>query len=167
MAQPNTSARQAIVLAVVLSVLVLVPVVAMIWAVSTYTSPEDNRFTKLHNPVKPRETAGDRARKAAKAEATAARKAAIEKEFSRCRDLLKLSQKAQVLHNMSFDGGRPKVWIGRTWYRIPIESKTEFAQTAACFFLGGEQAKFITFPIYDGMTGRQIATWQFNRLDVE
>ena len=94
------------------------------------------------------------------------RTAATEAEFERCRGVLKNSQEVGLLHNMTFDDGRPKVWVGPTWHEIPIEAKTEFARTAGCFFLAGRD-KRITFPIFDGLTGKQIATWRFTRLEVE
>lgn len=97
---------------------------------------------------------------------TAQDKARDDAELERCRGVLKNSQEVGLLHNMTFDDGRPKVWVGPTWYEIPIEAKTEFARTAGCFFLAGRD-KRITFPIYDGTTGKQIATWRFTRLDVE
>lgn len=98
---------------------------------------------------------------------TAAEKAAKTARLEQCRETLKKSQQLDVLHNMTFDGGRPKVWVDKTWHQLPIEAKTEFARTAACFFLAGNSAEAITFPIYDGFSGKQIATWRFTRLDVE
>lgn len=97
-------------------------------------------------------------------------KAVTDARFEECRTKLKKSQELDLLHNMTFDNGLPKLWVGRTWYQLPIEAKTEFARVGACFFLAGNDGpggRAITFPIYDGMSGKQIATWKFTRLDVE
>ena len=68
---------------------------------------------------------------------------------------------------MSYDGGRPKVWVGPLYHRAPIETKIAFAETAACFFLAGDDSSRITYPIFDGTSGKQVATWKFTRLEVE
>lgn len=84
-----------------------------------------------------------------------------------CRAKLKTAAAIGLVTNMTFDDGRPKVWVGRPWQSITIDAKTEFARTAACFFLAGKTDQAITFPIYDGFTGKQIATWKYTRLAVE
>lgn len=83
-----------------------------------------------------------------------------------CRSKLKAAAQISLLKDMSFKDGRPKVVIGPTWYRMDFEAKTGFAETAACFFLAGDSTKSITFPIYDSMTGKQVATWKFTKLEV-
>lgn len=93
--------------------------------------------------------------------------AASDARFEKCRDKLKQAQQLDLLSNMTFEGGRPKIWVGKTWHTLPIDAKTAFAETAACFFLAGSSEKALSFPIYDGMTGKQIATWKYTRLDVE
>lgn len=92
---------------------------------------------------------------------------AQEQRFEGCREKLKAAQKLGLLKGMSFDNGKPKVVIGPTWYRIDFDAKTGFAETAACFFLGGDQKNFITFPIYDNMSGKVVARWKFNKLEVQ
>jgi len=98
---------------------------------------------------------------------TAEARAVSDARLESCRTKLKAAQALDLLHNMTFDGGKPKVWVGRTWDRLPIEAKTDFAQNAACFFLAGQSGEAITYPIFDGMTGKQIATWKYTRLVVE
>jgi hypothetical protein len=93
--------------------------------------------------------------------------ATADARLEECRTKLKQASTLDLLHNMTFEGGRPKVWVGETWHRLPIEAKSEFARTAACFFLAGREDRSIAFPVFDGRTGKQIATWSYTRLSVE
>lgn len=90
-----------------------------------------------------------------------------EARFEGCRAKLKMAQQLDLLRGMTFDGGRPTVTVGPTWYRIDFDAKTGLAETAACFFLAGKADKAITFPILDSRTGKQVARWKFTRLEVE
>ena len=83
-----------------------------------------------------------------------------------CRTKLKAAVPLDLITNMSFDNGRPKLWVGRTWHKIDISAKEGLSREAACFFLAGDESKAITFPIYDGMTGKEIAEWKFTKLVV-
>jgi hypothetical protein len=86
--------------------------------------------------------------------------------LEQCRDKLKAAAKLDLLEDMSFDGGRPKVAIGPTWYQIDFSAKQGLAQTAACFFLAGDSTKAIRFDITDNMTGKPVATWSYTKLEV-
>ena len=90
-----------------------------------------------------------------------------EARLEECRSKLKAAASLDLLKDMSFSGGHPKVVIGRTWYTLDYGAKTGFAETAACFFLAGDTSKAITFPILDNMTGKKVATWKFTKLEVE
>ena len=90
-----------------------------------------------------------------------------EARFEGCRDKLKSAQQLDLLSNMTFDKGIPKIWVGPTWYQLPIDAKEGFAETAACFFLAGDADKAIAFDIFDGQSGKKIARWQHTRLEVE
>lgn len=94
-------------------------------------------------------------------------RAAADARLESCRAKLKQAQEIDLLTNMTFEGGKPKVWVGRTWNDIPVDAKEGFAEVAACFFVAGDEGRTITFPIYDGRSGKQIATWRFTRLEVE
>jgi hypothetical protein len=87
--------------------------------------------------------------------------------FEECRSKLKAAAQLNVLTDMSFDDGRPRVVVGRTWYGIDYSAKTGLAETAACFFLAGDTTKGIRFEITDNMTGKVVATWSGTRLTVE
>lgn len=93
--------------------------------------------------------------------------AADNARLSECRDKLKAAQKLDLLSNMTFDKGIPKVWVGATWYQMPIDAKEGFAETAACFFTAGDSAKAIAFDIFDGKSGKKIARWKYTKLQVE
>jgi hypothetical protein len=84
-----------------------------------------------------------------------------------CRAKLKAAQAIDLLTNMTFERGIPKVWVGPTWYTIPIDAKEGFAQTAACFFVAGDAGKAISFDIFDGMSGKKIGRWKFTRLEID
>lgn len=99
--------------------------------------------------------------------ALAQSRAENDRRLESCRSKLKAAAQLNLLKDMSFDGGRPKVVVGPTWQRIDFSAKEGFAETAACFFLAGDRSKSITFPIKDGRTGKTIATWKFTRLEVE
>ena len=90
-----------------------------------------------------------------------------DKRLEECRAKLKAAVPINLLKDMTFKGGVPKVVIGPTWYKIDFNAKTGFARTAACFFLAGDESKSITFGVYDHMTGKKVATWEFTRLEIE
>lgn len=99
--------------------------------------------------------------------AQAQSRAENDRRLEGCRSKLKAAAQLNLLKDMSFDGGRPRVVVGPTWHRIDFSAKEGFAQTAACFFLAGDSKKSITFPITDGRTGKKLATWKFTRLEAE
>jgi hypothetical protein len=84
-----------------------------------------------------------------------------------CRAKLKKAAELNLLTDMGYKGGKPSISVGRTWYQIDVTAKSGLAETAACFFLAGKTGKAITFPIYDGRTGKRIATWEFTRLEFD
>lgn len=90
-----------------------------------------------------------------------------DKRLEDCRAKLKAAVPLDLLKDMTFKEGVPKVVIGPTWYKLDFDSKTGFAKTAACFFLAGDESKSITFGIYDNMTGKKVATWEFTKLKVQ
>lgn len=87
--------------------------------------------------------------------------------LEQCRSKLKAAAQLGLLADMSFDDGRPRVVIGRTWYSIDYTAKTGLAETAACFFLAGDTTRAIRFDIRDNMTGKVVATWSGTRLTVK
>jgi hypothetical protein len=120
--------------------------------------------------IRPAPAAAQRAPAPVPVPAEPSRVANADEQLEVCRAKLKIAADTGILHNMTFDDGRPKVWIGPTWYSMSIEQKTGLAETAACFFLAGnvgDGGRAITFPIYDGRSGKEIATWKFTRLEVE
>lgn len=87
--------------------------------------------------------------------------------FEECKAKLKSAVSLNLLTDMSFDGGRPRVVVGRTWHNLPFEGKEGFAKVAACFFLAGDTSQSIRFEITDHMTGKVVATWKWTHLEVE
>lgn len=87
--------------------------------------------------------------------------------LEQCREKLKAAAQLDLLKDMSFDNGRPRVVIGPTWHQIDFSAKEGFAQTAACFFLAGDSTKAIRFDITDSMTGKPVATWSYTKLVVK
>ena len=98
---------------------------------------------------------------------TAESKAARESRLESCRDKLKAAANLNLLADMSFDNGIPRVVVGRTWYNIDFSAKTGLAETCACFFLAGDTSKAIRFDIKDKMTGKTVAVWDYTRLKVD
>lgn len=84
-----------------------------------------------------------------------------------CRSKLKQAVEIDLVANMTYDGGVPKLWIGPTWNTIPFDAKEGLAETAACFFLAGETDRAIAFNIYDGMTNKKIAEWSYTKLEID
>lgn len=97
----------------------------------------------------------------------AIRPANADARLEECRAKLKAAVPLDLITNMSFTDGHPKLWVGPTWHKITIDAKEGLAREAACFFLAGDETKAIRFPIYDGMTGKEIAAWNYTKLVVE
>lgn len=87
-------------------------------------------------------------------------------KFEGCRAKLKAAVELDMLTNMTFDKGIPKIWVGPTWHSVPVDAKEGLAATAACFFTAGGD-EVVRFDIFDGMTGKRIARWSYTKLVVE
>jgi hypothetical protein len=87
------------------------------------------------------------------------------KRFESCRAKLKKAQKLDVLYDLKIDP-LPRVFVGPTFYTIPIDAKQGFADTVNCFLMTGED-KYINFDLLDYQTGKTVAQYSLGKLDVE
>jgi hypothetical protein len=139
--------------------LTCVGALALAWAALQLFDPPTPRPQDSPDPTP--------AHASAPAPAPSITRAESDANLEKCRSKLKAAAQLGLLADMSFDDGRPRVVIGRTWYGIDYTAKTGLAETAACFFLAGDTTRAIRFDIRDNMTGKVVATWSGTRLTVE
>jgi hypothetical protein len=82
--------------------------------------------------------------------------------FEQCRTKLKQLQQLSVLYDFDWpNGGRsePVVTAGPTFFRLPIDGKTEFARTVNCFTTVGDDKQCMSFNILHWQTGKVAGRW--------
>ena len=87
-----------------------------------------------------------------------------EAEFQACRKKLIQAQKLEVLNWMDWKAPRePEVVGGPTYYSMPFDAKTGFAETVNCFLMAGKTG-CLSFDITHWQTGRATERFHMCRL---
>jgi hypothetical protein len=92
--------------------------------------------------------------------------ASTDARLEQCRSKLKTAQKLDLLYGLDWNGrAEPKVTVGPTFFKIPIDAKEGFAETVNCFVMAG-QDKFISFDLLDYRTGKPVGRFKYGKLTV-
>lgn len=92
--------------------------------------------------------------------------ASSDARLEQCRAKLKQAQKLDLLYGLDWKGTvEPKVTVGPTFFKIPIDAKEGFAETVNCFVMAGEN-KFISFDLLDYRTGKSVGRFKHGKLTV-
>ncbi len=71
-----------------------------------------------------------------------------------------------VLSDLKVKGSTFKVTVGPAFFTVPIDTQQEFARTVNCFFVKGAN-KGVSFDLIHWQTGKNVASWNGDRLDVD
>lgn len=81
--------------------------------------------------------------------------AASDSRFETCRQKLIQAQKLEVLYDLDWKLPKePKVVVGPTFFRMPIDAKEGFADTVNCFLMAGASGKCVNFNVLHWQTGK-------------
>ena len=83
-----------------------------------------------------------------------------------CKGKLKQAKELDVLSDLNAKGSSIKVTVGPAFFTVPIDIQQEFARTVNCFFVKGAD-RGVSFDLIHWQTGKKVASWNGDRLDVD
>ena len=83
-----------------------------------------------------------------------------------CKGKLKQAKELDVLSDLNAKGSSIKVTVGPAFFTVPIDTQQEFARTVNCFFVKGA-GRGVSFDLIHWQTGKKVASWNGDRLDVD
>jgi len=83
-----------------------------------------------------------------------------------CKEKLKQAKELDVLSDLNAKGSSIKVTVGPAFFTVPIDTQQEFARTVNCFFAKGA-SRGVSFDLIHWQTGKKVASWNGDRLDVD
>ena len=86
--------------------------------------------------------------------------------YDLCKGKLKQAKELDVLSDLDTKGSSIKVTVGPAFFTVPIDTQQEFARTVNCFFAKGAD-RGVSFDLIHWQTGKKVASWNGDRLDVD
>lgn len=83
-----------------------------------------------------------------------------------CKEKLKQAKELDVLSDLNAKGSSIEVTVGPAFFTVPADTQQEFARTVNCFFVKGTD-RGVSFDLIHWQTGKKVASWNGNRLDVD
>ena len=83
-----------------------------------------------------------------------------------CKGKLKQAKELDVLSDLNAKGPSIKVTVGPAFFTVPTDIQQEFARTVNCFFVKGA-GRGVSFDLIHWQTGKKVASWNGDRLDVD
>ena len=83
-----------------------------------------------------------------------------------CKGKLEQARELDVLSDLNAKESRIKVTVGPAFFTVPIDTQQEFARTVNCFFVKGA-GRGVSFDLIHWQTGKKVASWNGDRLDVD
>ena len=83
-----------------------------------------------------------------------------------CKGKLKQAKELDVLSDLNAKGSSIRVTVGPAFFTVPIDTQQEFARTVNCFFVKGA-GRGVSFDLIHWQTGKKVASWNGDRLDVD
>jgi hypothetical protein len=86
--------------------------------------------------------------------------------YAICKGKLEKAKELDVLSDLNAKGSSIKVTVGPAFFTVPIDIQQEFARTVNCFFVKGA-GRGVSFDLIHWQTGKKVASWNGDRLDVD
>jgi len=83
-----------------------------------------------------------------------------------CKGKLKQAKELDVLSDLKAKGSSIKVTVGPAFFTVPMDTQQEFARTVNCFLVKGAGTG-VSFDLLHWQTGKRVASWNGDRLDVD
>jgi len=91
---------------------------------------------------------------------------AAKQRYDICKGKLEQAKELDVLADLNAKGSSIKVTVGPAFFTVPTDTQQEFARTVNCFFVKGAD-RGVSFDLIHWQTGKKIASWNGDRLDVD
>lgn len=94
--------------------------------------------------------------------------AASDSRFETCRQKLIQTQRLEVLYDLDWKlPEEPKVVVGPTFFRMPIDAKESFADNVNCFLMTGATGKCVSLNILHWQTGKAAGRFSNSRFNMK
>lgn len=77
-----------------------------------------------------------------------------------CQQKLRAAQKLDVLYDIKLATGRAMVYVGRTFFTIPIDAKEGFAETVSCLIVAGDPKACAQIDFHHWQTGAVVGQYR-------
>ncbi len=115
--------------------------------------------TILDDKNKPTPTPKTAAQQATEAKAAQAQHDACNVKFQKAKEV-------EMLYDMGGKGASIQVFVGPTYFTVPIDAKKGFAEVVNCVLVKGSGGG-VPFELIHWQTGKRVAQWNGYRLDVD
>jgi hypothetical protein len=86
--------------------------------------------------------------------------------YEACNAKLQKAKELDMLYEIGGRGARIKVFVGPTYFNVPVDAKEGFAQVVNCVLMEGKGGG-IPFELLHWQTGKRVASWNGYRFDVD
>jgi hypothetical protein len=91
---------------------------------------------------------------------------AAKQQYDICKGKLEQAKELDVLSDLNAKGSSIKVTVGPAFFTVPIDTQQEFARTVNCFFVKGAD-RGVSFDLIHWQTGKKVASWNGDRLELD
>lgn len=77
-----------------------------------------------------------------------------------CGDKLEQARKLDLFYRHETRGGALRIYVGPTYFRVPIDAKEGFAETVSCFLVNGDRKQCANFELYHWTTGQMVGRFE-------
>lgn len=78
---------------------------------------------------------------------------------AQCQAKLRAARKLDVLYDMKLATGRALVYVGPTFFSLPIDAKEGFAETVSCLLVGGDPKSCAQIDFLHWQSGKMVAQY--------
>lgn len=90
-----------------------------------------------------------------------------EERLKACRFFLQVLAEDGVLTTADISRIPPRFMVSHKWHKLDFEMKTNTGKAVECFLFSGKTGQHMPFYFVDNTTGKVVAKWNYNRLEVE
>lgn len=91
---------------------------------------------------------------------------AVQNSYNACNAKLQKAKELEMLYDIGGHGARIQVFVGPTYFTVPIDAKKGFVEVVNCVMVKGTGGG-VPFELIHWQTGKRVANWNGYRLDIE
>jgi len=89
------------------------------------------------------------------------------KRAAECQRKVNLANKNEMIYQADFKTAELIVYVGPTYFMVPIDVKQGLAAAISCVVVQGDSSKVAEFSFRHWQTGRLVAKYRYGRLEVD